>query len=177
MKKILFSIAFALICMTSFNSCTMSTYATTQDDIYVETYSDVVYTDVDFNLVIRYGTPYYYNGTLLYYIYNNLYYYPYWYGNYWYVRVYRKPFTHLNHRPYFRPNKHDYRFSPGVHKGFGTPNVNRHNPPKNRPNVNNRPTPSRPNINNRPSTPPRTNRPTGSNPNRGNGGKFGGGRR
>ena len=37
------------------------------------------------------------------------------------------PFNHLRYRPYFRPHRYDYRFSPGSHIGFDRPNVNRHN--------------------------------------------------
>ena len=126
MKKILMFFI-GMMLMFSFQSCVVGTYATTQDDIYVEAEADVVYTNIDFGVVIRYGTPYYYNGDLLYYIYNGLYYYPFYYDNYWYVRVYRRPFNHLYHRPYFRPNRHDHRFAPGVHRGFDRP-VGGHRP-------------------------------------------------
>ena len=117
MKKLLMLII-GILMMVSLNSCGVYSYATTQDDIYVEAEADVVYTNVDFGVVIRYGTPYYYNGDLLYYIYNGLYYYPFYYDNYWYVRVYRRPFSHLYHRPYFRPRHYDMRFEPGRHPGF-----------------------------------------------------------
>ena len=129
MKKYLFSFIFALISFMSFTSCETMVYATTQDDIYIEeTDADIVRnTNVDFNVIIRYGTPYYYNGSLLYYIYNNLYYYPFYYNDYWYVRVYRRPFNHLRYRPYFRPTRHDYRFRPGTYPSFNRPNINRRN--------------------------------------------------
>ena len=120
MKKFIYCVLlsmFAFVC----TSCVGYTYATTQDDIYVEADADIVHSNVDFNVVIRYGTPYYYEGTLLYYLYEGLYYYPFYYDNYWYVRCYRRPFAHLHHRPYFRPNRHDYRFSPGHHRGFDRP--------------------------------------------------------
>ena len=110
-----------IMMMVSLNSCGVYGYATTQDDIYVEAEADVVHTNVDFGIVIRYGTPYYYNGDLLYYLYDGLYYYPFYYDNYWYVRVYRRPIDHLRYRPYFRPNRHDYRFSPGRHPGYNRP--------------------------------------------------------
>lgn len=138
MIRKLFTFVFALFMLCSLYSCTTYTYATTQDDIYVETQADVVQSNVDFNLVIRYGTPYYYEGELLYYLYNDLYYYPFYYDNYWYVRVYRRPFAYIYHRPYFRPNRYDYRFEPGRHHGFDRPRPNP-NPGHNR-NV----TPQRP---------------------------------
>lgn len=76
---------------------------------------------------MHYGTPYYYNGSILYYVYKDLYYYPFYYNNHWYVRTYSMSFNHLRYRPYFRPHRYDYRFVPGFHKGFDRPNVNRHN--------------------------------------------------
>ena len=72
MKK-LFIFLIGLFMMCSLNSCDVYSYATTQDDIYVEAQADVVRSDVDFNIVIRHGTPYYYNGAVLYYVYNGLY--------------------------------------------------------------------------------------------------------
>ena len=143
MKKFIY----ILMCVVSiiFTSCVGYTYATTQDDIYVETEADVVHSHVDFNIVIRYGTPYYYEGSLLYYLYEGLYYYPFYYDNYWYVRAYRRPFAHLHHRPYFRPHRYDYRFRPNHHPGFGHnghingrphyPGVRPGNRPTNRPDV------------------------------------------
>ena len=52
----------------SLNSCNVYTYPTAQEDIYVETQANVVRSNVDFNVVMHYGTPYYYNGSILYYI-------------------------------------------------------------------------------------------------------------
>ena len=144
MKK-LFMFIIGLMMVFSFSSCVGYTYATTQDDIYVEAETDVVRSNVDFNIVIRYGTPYYYEGSLLYYLYEGLYYYPFYYDNYWYVRAYRRPFAHLHHRPYFRPHRYDYRFRPDHHPGFGhnghingrphRPGVRPDNRPSHRPDV------------------------------------------
>lgn len=119
--KNLFIFLIGLMMMFSLNSCDTYTYATTQDDIYVETEVDVVRSNVSFDVIIQYGTPYYRDNVLLYYLYRDIYYYPFYYNNYWYVRAYRRPFTHFDTRPYFRPHKYDYRFSPGHYKGFGTP--------------------------------------------------------
>lgn len=162
--KILF---IALLMMFTFSSCETYTYTTTQDDIYTETTVDIVRSNVSFDIVIRYGTPFYYEGSLLYYIYDGLYYYPFYYNNYWYVRAYRRPFTHLDRRPYFRPHRHDYRFSPGQYRGFDRPrNTGIHRPATpNRHNgryENNRPHGSRPDIQPRranPQTHPRTTMP------------------
>ena len=161
MKRRIFTILIGLIMLFSLSSCETYTYATTQDDIYVEAEVDVVRSNVSFDVIIQYGTPYYRDGVLLYYLYRDIYYYPFYYNNYWYVRAYRRPFTHFDTRPYFRPHKYDYRFSPGHYRGFDrpdrpTPNY-RHNPnirrPDNhpRPNVDRRPNVNiRPEVNRRP---------------------------
>lgn len=143
MKKItLIILSIFMFCLTS---CTITEYATTQDDIYTETSTDMVRSDVDINIVLSTGVPYYYNGSILYYVYNGLYYYPFYYDNYWYMRVYRRPFNHLYYRPYFRPHRYDYRF----HRGFNHPR-NWYYCPNNRPINNhhryNRTQPRRPNI-------------------------------
>ena len=157
MKKI-FIFLISLMMMVSLNSCETYTYATTQDDIHVEADVDVVRSNVSFDVVIRYGTPYYMDGALLYYLYKDLYYYPFYYNNYWYVRAYRRPFTHFDRRPYFRPHRYDYRFSPGQYRGFNKGGVihRRHHP-------NTRYV--RPNVNRRPDLPPRQVRPDNRRPN------------
>ena len=136
--------------MFTITSCDVYTYATTQDDIYIEADADVVKSNVSFDIIIKYGTPYYYNGSLLYYLYHDIYYYPFYYNNYWYVRAYRRPFTHFNYHPYFRPHRYDYRFNPGHHRGFDRPR---------NPNVHQRVTPSIPPRNNDNYTRPRGSRP------------------
>lgn len=172
MKKKICVFVIGLMMILSLTSCVATVHATTQDDIYVEAYEDIVRSNVDFNIIIQNGTPYYYNGSVLYYTYNGLYYYPYYYNNYWYVRAYRKPFVHLNHKPYFRPHRYDYRFTPGTYRGYNRPpsvpsrpasrpNVTRPPYRPTQPNTNVRPPyrvtqPSRPPM--RPSTPNRTTR-------------------
>jgi len=145
MRK-LYILIIGLMMIFSLSSCETYTYATTQDDIYTETEVDVVRSNVSFDIIMRYGTPYYRNGSLLYYLYRDIYYYPFYYNNYWYVRAYRRPFTHFDRRPYFRPHRYDYRFRPGHHRGFNRPDrpiiKHRHHnrvTPKikhNRPNIN-----------------------------------------
>ena len=46
----------------SLSSCETAVYTTTQDDVYVETQADIVQSNVGFDVIIRYGTPYYRNG-------------------------------------------------------------------------------------------------------------------
>ena len=134
-KRFLFGL---LICVSTLSlySCDVLMYATTQDDIYVETSVDVVRSTISYDVIIRYGKPYYYGESILYYVYNDLYYYPYYYNNYWYLRAYRKPFDHLDRVPYFRPHKYDYRFDRGFKplpnwyrydsRRLNTPNVRHH---------------------------------------------------
>ena len=69
MRRKFLTLLIGLMMLLSLNSCDVYTYATAQEDIYVETQANVVRSDVDFNIVVRYGTPYYYNGSILYYIY------------------------------------------------------------------------------------------------------------
>jgi hypothetical protein len=133
MKKQISKLIIAL-CMMLCVSCTPYEYATTQTDVYVEASQYEVRTNVSFDIVIRYGVPYYYRGSILYYLYDNIYYYPYWYDDYWYVRAYTRPFDHINYRPYFRPSRNDYRFRPGIYHGYGIPNHRHYNrPPTHRP--------------------------------------------
>ena len=54
MKKFILSIIFGIGVLFSFSSCVTSAYAYGTDD-------------VDVNVVVRYGTPYYYGGSLAYY--------------------------------------------------------------------------------------------------------------
>ena len=121
MKRKLLTFLMAFFIMFAISSCEVYTYATTQDDIHVEADVDVVRSNVSFDVIIQYGTPYYRDGILLYYLYRDIYYYPFYYNNYWYVRAYRRPFTHFDTRPYFRPHRYDYKFSPGHYRGFDRP--------------------------------------------------------
>jgi hypothetical protein len=117
MRK-LYILIIGLMMMFSLSSCETYTYATTQDDIYTETEIDIVRSNVSFDVIIQYGTPYYKDGSLLYYLYRDIYYYPFYYNNCWYVRAYRRPFTHFDRRPYFRPHRYDYRLRPRYYRGF-----------------------------------------------------------
>lgn len=112
MKKI-FSILIGLAMCFTFSSCI--TTATAQ--------IDDMYDDVDVNLVITYGTPYYNTeGLLLYYIYRDMFYYPYIYNNTYYFHRYYRPlppnrawrykplprdfYKHRPHHNYDRANHH-----------------------------------------------------------------------
>lgn len=89
MKKYLSILLIGLICMLC-TSCVTSTYAETGIG------------DEDVQIVIRYGTPYYYGNTLAYYTYNGYYFYPYRYNNVWRFHRYSRP--HYRRPPLPRHN-------------------------------------------------------------------------
>ena len=85
--------------------------------------------DVDATLVIRYGTPYYdAEGLLLYFLYNDLYYYPYYFSDGWYFRYYSRPL----HPGYYRPVPRDFY----TRRPYHTPHYRHHSAPP-RPRYNN----------------------------------------
>ena len=96
MKKLLL-ILFVVVSSLSLTSCITEAYATT--GIYNE----------DIEIVVRYGTPYYYDNVLVYYYYNGYYFYPYSYNNTWRFHRYSRPLPPPRHHthPYTsRPPKH-----------------------------------------------------------------------
>lgn len=156
----------AVLLIFSLGSCGEYTYVES-DPIYDTEYVQTYATDGDINIIITNGTPYYYNGQLWYYYYRNLYYYPFWYDGYWYLRPYTTLYSwnwYRYHYRHFRPNRYDqYRFRPG-HHGFYNPNhrhierpYREYNPHRTRPNINNgRIRPSRPMQSTRPRSIPRS---------------------
>lgn len=138
MKNLLLTI----LLVFSLSSCDTYNYVET-DSIYDTEYVQTYATDGDINIIITNGTPYYYNGQLWYYYYRNLYYYPFWYDGYWYLRPYNTLYSwdwYRYHYYHFKPNQYDqYRFRPGYH-GFYSPNHRYIERPHNggrRPNINN----------------------------------------
>ena len=100
MKHVLFNILFLFFSVFSISSMTScgTMMATTQyDDIY----TSIDNVNVDVRVIFRYGTPYYYNGILNYYVYGGIYWYPFWYENMWYFRPYRRPYR-LGYIPPYR---------------------------------------------------------------------------
>ena len=131
MRRKFMTILIYLIMLLSFSSCITSADTYPQNDAYIENEIDVIRPNASINTIFRYGTPYYIDGRVSYYIYKNVYYYPYYYGDYWYVRAYRYPVNYHN----FRPHRYDYRFSPGRYRGFDRPRYYRYDSKKyNRPN-------------------------------------------
>ena len=128
MKKITEFLIGVVLCFT-LSSC-ITTAQAQIDDVYDD--------NVDINLVITYGTPYYnVEGLLLYYIYDNLYYYPYYYHNRYYLHRYSRPIPphwRNRYRPvsrdFYKHNRHDRHFGnhPPKHRWDNHGNVR---PPRN----------------------------------------------
>ena len=129
MKKYLSILLIGLMCML-YTSCVTSTYAETGIG------------DEDVQIVIRYGTPYYYGNTLAYYSYNGYYFYPYRYHNAWRFHRYSRPLPPP--RPHYGrpPHSHNNWHHNNGHRHFG----NYSQPPRN----NGMSRPSRPSHNHRP---------------------------
>ena len=108
MRKFLFGIVLAIGCM-SLVSCVTTVSA--QDDMYGSTEAVVVDDNTQIEVVITYGTPYIIDGLVQYYIYNDLYYYPYYYRNHFYWRMYRSPL--LTYPRYWRPMPRAYWYRGG----------------------------------------------------------------
>ena len=104
MKKLLFALLMMMSCL-SMTSCVTTVEA--QDDIYSSAVIDVD----DIEMAITYGTPYIIDGMVHYYLYNNLYYYPFYTRGYWYYHVYRRPL--LRYPSYWRPVPRSHWFKGG----------------------------------------------------------------
>ena len=176
MKKFILSLIFGACALFSMSSCVTSAYG--QDVIISETDGDI-----DIDVVIRYGTPYYFEGSLLYYIYNGWYYYPYYHMNDVYFYRYNRPFRvyhgyrfvpQPSHRPVFHDRGGAHRRN---YRGFGRKDEFRPNKVEKRPSFSNRKSSTyqtaprnvdktRPIGENRPnvSSPKPSNRGFGSNP-------------
>lgn len=183
MKRKLFTILFMMFSLFALTSCVTTVDA--QDGVYSTTVIDAD----DIEMAITYGTPYIVNDVVYYYLYNNLYYYPFYTRGYWYYRVYTRPLIRYPH--YWRPvpRSHWFRdgryYNPhrfvGHNRHYNRPYIDR---PHNRPNINNRPTvrpqnipQNRPNWNSRPSSTRSTvGRPSmnRSVPHQNSNGRFGG---
>ena len=84
--------------------------------------------DVDYEIVITNGQPYYYNGAIVYYLYNGWYYYPYWYDNRPYLRPYHRPFAYGHRLPPMRPRHGDIGRGHHHHPGTGAHHPRPHRP-------------------------------------------------
>lgn len=99
---LLLSVLLSTVCLSS---CSVSSYAYSTDDCYYMKDRDITY-----NIVVRYGTPFYFNNVLSYYFYDGIYYYPYRYNFVEYLKPFR---TVRPHGFVFVPGRYhipDYRF-------------------------------------------------------------------
>ena len=95
MKRLILNIVIGLSVLISFSSCITGAYA--QEN---EIGND------DAKMIITYGTPYFYDGALIYYNYNNLYYYPYILNGRTHYRAYPRPLPHHRHVHHAVPIHH-----------------------------------------------------------------------
>ena len=161
MKKIIGILISLIMCIT-LSSCVTTASAQVDD----------MYDDVDISVVVTYGTPFYNTeGLVIYYLYRNMFYYPYYYHNRYYLHRYSRPLPPNRlwryrpvHRDFYknyqppRGRVGNFRLNEPPRRGNAIPN----NPPR---RINTTPTqPQRPNV--RPTQPqvrPNTNvnvRPT-----------------
>lgn len=104
-----------------------------------DTYDDGVYAtaEPDVNVIITYGTPYWYSGSL-YWLYNGIYYYPYYYNNYRYMRPIGPRFRPNPPRPPRRPGNFNRPPQGQPQPGHSFDNGPRKPNFQGRPNINNR---------------------------------------
>lgn len=105
-------IAFVLsLTMLSFTGCE-TVYAATYDDVYTDP-------EISVSVITTYGTPIYVDGVISYYIYRNLYYYPFYYDNVLYYRSFYRPLPPRHHYHFGRPHRGDighHGHRPGHHE-------------------------------------------------------------
>lgn len=93
MKRIILSLAIMLISIFTFSSCVTTAYA--DDDTYESSY--------DYNVIIANGTPFIVNGLIAYYLYNNMYYYPYYRNGFYHFYSYARPLPHDRMPRFYKP--------------------------------------------------------------------------
>jgi len=121
MRKVFLAIIFAFTLLAT-TSCVTTGYA--QENAYGYEQS-TVRTNIDIEIVIRYGTPFLMNGLVHYYLYNGLYYYPYYFNNHFYYNVYNRPLLHYPR--YWRPLPKGYWFRGNKYDNHHFNKMRRHN--------------------------------------------------
>ena len=102
MKKTILFIVFAICAMLTFSSCVSPAYAQGVEITECDG-------NVDINVIVRYGTPYYYEGSILYYMYDGFYYYPRLIDNHWRYYRYARPLPPPRH---YHNGYHSGRYNP-----------------------------------------------------------------
>jgi hypothetical protein len=93
MKRIILSLAIMLISIFTFSSCITAAYA--DDDAYGYSY--------DYNVIITNGTPFIVKGLIAYYLYNNMYYYPYYRNGIYHFYRYDRPQPYDRMPSFYKP--------------------------------------------------------------------------
>ena len=117
MKKTILFIVLAICAMLTFSSCVSPAYAQGVEITECDG-------NVDINVIVRYGTPYYYEGSILYYMYDGFYYYPRLIDNHWRYYRYARPvppprhYHNGYHRGRYNPHRSStYKNYPGHRNG------------------------------------------------------------
>jgi hypothetical protein len=85
-------------------------------------YMETTVSDEESELVVRYGTPYYYGGTVAYYMYNGGYFYPYSYNNMQRFHRYSRPLPpRKSYRQAPKPRNHGEMLRPPAQPRKDTP--------------------------------------------------------
>ena len=103
MKKTILFIVFAICAMLTFSSCVSPAYAQGVEITECDG-------NVDINVIVRYGTPYYYEGSLIYYLYDGFYYYPRLIDNHWRYYRYARPLPPPRH--HYHSGDYSGRYNP-----------------------------------------------------------------
>lgn len=104
MKKIIALFAFAAMLLMSLTSCVTGNAAVCDEPTV--------------DVVVRYGTPYYYNGAIVYYVYDGYYYYPHYNGSRWYYYRDKRPIRQ-HHRGWVNPGTQRPHKPNGGHHSHG----------------------------------------------------------
>lgn len=124
MKKVIWFLLSLVFCF-SFQSCDISWMIDdAANNFSYDTYYYSPSTNNDINVIITYGTPYFYNSYIHYY-YRGLYYYPYYFNDYWYFRPYSSSFQYGYEPRFVCPRRGDFRFNNfNNNYGYRRPSLN-----------------------------------------------------
>lgn len=125
MKKVILFLLSLVFCF-SFQSCDISWMIDdAANNFSYDTYYYSPSTNNDINVIITYGTPYYYNSYIHYYYYRGLFYYPYYFNDYWYFRPYSSSFQYGYEPRFVCPRRGDFRFNNfNNNYGYRRPSLN-----------------------------------------------------
>lgn len=103
MKNKILHIIFGLVTVLCLSSCMTDAFG-----------QEVILSSEDGSVIVSFGTPYYIDGSIYYYFYNNRYYYPYYIDGRVYYHSYARPLPRPEYRhhptpiPHYNPRHHGY---------------------------------------------------------------------